>query len=285
MYYSEEEARLLVVEAGLRLIEEGLIARTWGNISARISKDEFIITPSGRAYETLKPEDLVKVKADDLSYDGDIKPSSELGIHAIAYILRPEIKFIIHTHQFYASIIGMDGENQSFAANVAYGLPGTKALRDNCMQSISRHPGINAFFLRNHGALCLGQDMDDAFDVATKLELVCKTMFNSVIDMSMGLGVETEEDRNKFFELARKTTRSLKAYIDDFAQIFGQTVDLKKDRDEICAGPDSQAQSMILDKNCAAMLYAKQKHIKPLGVLDSNLQHVVYITKYSKLKK
>ena len=68
MGYTEEKARELVIEAGLRLLEEGLIARTWGNISARISEDQFIITPSGLAYETLEPEQLVKVNIMDCSY-------------------------------------------------------------------------------------------------------------------------------------------------------------------------------------------------------------------------
>ena len=35
MAYTEQEARKLVVEAGRRLLERGLVARTWGNISAR----------------------------------------------------------------------------------------------------------------------------------------------------------------------------------------------------------------------------------------------------------
>ena len=41
MYYEDSEARRLVIEAGHRLLENKLIARTWGNISARISRDEF----------------------------------------------------------------------------------------------------------------------------------------------------------------------------------------------------------------------------------------------------
>ena len=57
--YSESQARDLVIKAGFVLIEKKLIARTWGNISARISENEFIITPSGKAYETLSPDDLV----------------------------------------------------------------------------------------------------------------------------------------------------------------------------------------------------------------------------------
>ena len=72
-YYEETEARRLVIEAGLRLVREGLIARTWGNISARISENEFVITPSGRAYETMRPDDLVKVRIRDLTVIGDGK--------------------------------------------------------------------------------------------------------------------------------------------------------------------------------------------------------------------
>ena len=95
MYYDEKTARALIIEAGHRLLENKLVARTWGNLSARISEDAFIITPSGRAYDTLAPEDLVKVCIRDLSYEGDRKPSSEKGIHAQAYLLRPDCSFII----------------------------------------------------------------------------------------------------------------------------------------------------------------------------------------------
>ena len=55
------QAKELVIKAGKELIESGLIARTWGNISCRISDTQFVITPSGRAYETLTPEEIFLV--------------------------------------------------------------------------------------------------------------------------------------------------------------------------------------------------------------------------------
>ena len=70
------QAKELVVRAGKQLVESGLIARTWGNVSCRVSDTQFVITPSGRAYETLTPEEIVLVNIADLSYDGDVKPSS-----------------------------------------------------------------------------------------------------------------------------------------------------------------------------------------------------------------
>ena len=105
------EAKQLVIKAGIEVVEYGLIARTWGNISCRVDDKRFVITPSGRPYETLTPDEIVVVNIDDCSYEGDIKPSSEKGIHAEAYRLRPEVNFVIHTHQMQASVIsalGMD---------------------------------------------------------------------------------------------------------------------------------------------------------------------------------
>ena len=68
------EAKRIVVEAGKQLVATGLIARTWGNVSCKVSDTQFVITPSGRAYESLTEDDIVLVNMDDLSYDGDIKP-------------------------------------------------------------------------------------------------------------------------------------------------------------------------------------------------------------------
>ena len=43
----EKELRAQVVATGIELLRDALVARTWGNISARVSEDKFLITPSG----------------------------------------------------------------------------------------------------------------------------------------------------------------------------------------------------------------------------------------------
>ena len=75
MAYSREEAAELIIKAGYALVEKGLIARTWGNISARLSDTEFLVTPSGMGYDRLTPDKLVVCKISDCSYEGEIKPS------------------------------------------------------------------------------------------------------------------------------------------------------------------------------------------------------------------
>ena len=180
-----QAAKELVIKAGKEVVASGLIARTWGNISCRINDKQFVITPSGRAYEDLTPDEIVLVNIEDLAYDGDVKPSSEKGIHAEAYKLRPEVNFVIHTHQMQASVVsalGFDinavseksaaviGDNVPLAS---YGLPGTGKLRAGVVAAIKRSDS-KAVIMAHHGALCMGESYEDAFAVAAELETVCE---------------------------------------------------------------------------------------------------------------
>lgn len=259
MEYTEEKARELVIEAGHKLTEKKLIARTWGNISARISEREFIITPSGIAYDVLKPENLVKVTIADLSYEGELKPSSEKGVHAAAYELRPEAGFVIHTHQTYASAICAAGEDTPFAPCAAYGLPGTKKLKENTAASIERNPDCKTFLMARHGALCIGTDFEEAFALADELEEKCRELFVSKVD-------------------PWKIRSCFKPYLDDFAQIVGPF----EHKIENVKSDDPEAVAMIFHKNCLAAAYASAAG--PMNPGDSMLQRAVYMLKYSKQK-
>lgn len=199
------KAKEIVVEAGKQLVATGLIVRTWGNISCRIDDKQFVITPSGKAYETLTPDDIVLVNMDDLSYEGDIKPSSEKGIHAQCYLHRPEIGFVIHTHQANASIVssigcdinGVDGESKEIIGDhipvSSYGLPGTGKLRKGVVATLERS-NSKAIILRHHGAVCMGTDYDDAFKVANEVETVCKKFVTDKYEAVTGKVTDTFAD-------------------------------------------------------------------------------------------
>ncbi len=183
------KAKETVIEAGRRLVETGLIARTWGNVSCRINPDQFVITPSGRAYETLTPAEIVTVNIEDCSYEGDVEPSSEKGVHAEVYRQRSDVNFVIHTHQPYASavsVLKIDFNVHDHAAaeligrrvfSIPYGLSGTRKLRENVAAILSKTEG-KAYLMVSHGALCLGEDCDEAFNVAAALEEVSDDFIN-----------------------------------------------------------------------------------------------------------
>lgn len=254
MRYEEVEARKLVIETGLFLVKEELIARTWGNISARISDSEFIITPSGKPYDTLKETDLVKVQISDLSYEGDIKPSSEKKIHAEIYKFNDNVNFVIHTHQNYATSLSLL-KQVDLAPIAKYGLPGTKKLKNNVSKALVLNPSSKAILLERHGVICFGESYDEAKDVCLKLESDAKELFGKI---------KIEKDE--------KTLR--KPYLDDYAQMMGFG---KKSVTE-----DSEAVNLIIEKNKLAAMVSKK--VKPMNFFDVSLQHFVYKKKYSKLK-
>ena len=194
-------AKQAVIDAGAELVKEGLIQRTWGNVSCRVSDTQFVITPSGRDYLSLTPEDIVLVNISDLSYEGDVKPSSEKGIHAACYALRPEVNFVIHTHQTYASLIGLTGLDinditgdaaEVIGTNVplaSYGLPGTKKLRKGVIAALRRSDS-RAVLMHHHGALCVGRDAADAFAVANALETLCEARISERFTALTGRAAE-----------------------------------------------------------------------------------------------
>ena len=188
MSISENEARILVRDGGLKLMTEGLIARTWGNISVRLDKERYVITPSGRAYDDLTPEEMVVVNAKTGDWEGDLKPSSEYKLHSAIYLDRKDIGAVIHTHQTNASVVAaarrevpaiLDDQVQILGPSVRvadYALPSTNKVVKATLKALK---GRNAALMANHGAVCIGATMDDAFVACLVLEKACKAFIEA----------------------------------------------------------------------------------------------------------
>lgn len=178
----KKEAKQIVCDAGRKLVKEGLVARTWGNISVRVDSETFVITPSGRTYEALTPDDIVEVRIEDCGYEGEVKPSSEKGLHAEVYKQSSDINAVVHTHQMNASTVAAARQdvplvNEEMGRVIGpsirvapYGLPGTGKLAKGTAASLL---GRKAALMANHGAVCIGGDMEEAFEVSRVLEKVC----------------------------------------------------------------------------------------------------------------
>ena len=183
------EARVRVCQSGKRLLEKGLVARTWGNVSVRVSDTHMIITPSGRPYAELTPEDMVPVNFHTLAFEGNIKPSSELKLHCEIYKSRPHIAAVIHTHQMYASIVAAAQKDvvvlnpghqvilgASLIKAAPYALPNSKKITFGTEKAIE---GANAALMSNHGCVCIGKDLEDVFTVCKTLEDACALYISS----------------------------------------------------------------------------------------------------------
>ena len=184
------ELKTQLVEAGRRLVTSGLVSGTWGNISIRLknSPNLFIITPSGMDYQNLSPEAIPIVNMNNLTYQGQFKPSTEVKLHAHIYAKRLDVGAIIHTHSSYASTVAaarrevppiLDDMAQIIGPTIRvadYALPGTSKLVKKTFKALH---GRNGVLLANHGALVVGRNIEEAFTAAFILEKACKVFIEA----------------------------------------------------------------------------------------------------------
>lgn len=177
-----KEAGRLVCESGKRLLHMGLVAGTWGNVSCRINEREMAVTPSGIHYDRLTGEDITVVNIGDLSYEGP-RPSSESPMHAAIYRARPEASAVIHFHSLYACTASvLEEEVPPYLEDMAqiigpsirisrHALTGSPGLTQNVLSAMEGRFGA---LLENHGAVCIGRDMEEAFAAALITEKACQ---------------------------------------------------------------------------------------------------------------
>ena len=197
------EARELICGSGQRLLRDHLVAGTWGNISCKLDDTHMVITPSGIPYEELKPENMVLVNIETLEYEGNLKPSSESSIHAEIYKVYKEINAVVHNHSVNASVIAATGQKvRPYIADMAmilgpdvrsveHAMPGSSALRDGVIKALE---GRYAAILKNHGALCVGRDMEEAFTACHLLEKSCRIQI--YVELLGGGEPLTDEEAN-----------------------------------------------------------------------------------------
>ena len=159
----------------------GWVSGSSGNISIRLKgEDKFLITPSGIPYELLKPEQMVVVdKNGNLLPGSEHKPSVETILHLKVYEARDDVNAVIHTHSIYSSVLAVlrkplppileelaiyTGGTIEVAE---YAPSGSKELADNVVKALKNK---SAVFLANHGNLCVGKDLLEAFNICALVE-------------------------------------------------------------------------------------------------------------------
>ncbi|HLN64228.1 MAG TPA: class II aldolase/adducin family protein, partial [Symbiobacteriaceae bacterium] len=176
-----EETRQAVCEYARRMMRDGLVKLTSGNISARVpGTDCFAITPSGMDYETMTPADIVVLDMALNVVAGDRRPSTERAMHRAAYARRPDVGAVVHTHSIYASAFACLGRPMEIistelamlvGATIAcapYAQSGTEQFAEAALDTLG--PEALTVLLQNHGVLAVGRTLKEAYSVAVGLE-------------------------------------------------------------------------------------------------------------------
>jgi L-ribulose-5-phosphate 4-epimerase len=100
-----EELKRQVCEANLRLVAEGLVVQTFGNVSGiDRAGGNVVIKPSGVPYDKMEPRHMVVVSLKTgRTVEGDLRPSSDTPSHLELYRAFDRVGGIVHTHSLYAT--------------------------------------------------------------------------------------------------------------------------------------------------------------------------------------
>ena len=186
---SEKELRDAIVETGRLAYQNGLMISNDGNISVLMGDGNILITPSGVCKGRIKANDLLVIDLQGnlvkSASDPALKPTSEQPMHLEVYQQRKDVRAVIHTHLIYANALAMSMGKVRMdvipEAAIAFGkipitdfaMPSSTQNADAIRNLIGKH---DVLLIRNHGALTVGKNLDEALINLERLEHVSKTL-------------------------------------------------------------------------------------------------------------
>lgn len=178
----------MIVEAGRKMYNTGLVAGTSGNISMRNpdKEDSFFITPSSMAYDQIQEHDIVEINSKGEPYIKGLRPSSEWQMHVCVYERFKKYNAIVHTHSTFATSFAVTHEDIPLILiemrpylggdlHVApYRPAGSKELGEVILPYLENR---NSCLLANHGTISCGETLEDAFMAAEYVEDAAKIYY------------------------------------------------------------------------------------------------------------
>ena len=319
---SNMDKRREIIDTGIELLEEKLVARTWGNISARIDADNYLITPSGLDYTSMREEDIVSVNIKTGEYTGINRPSGEKGVHSAAYEVFDDVNFVVHTHQTYATAVSLAGfdsleatagstagseslditeeeiEKLGGIALAEYGLPGTKEITNACKSALLT--GAHTVLMIHHGVLVLGKDKEEAMKRVKLLESICeRNVKRVIIDNTLNNHLEAldnylkalntcPEDNSSYRYCEVLTDKALIALSISETEIFSQLDDVSQMIGTKIVTVDSLDKALklsdnaVLIKGVGALIKAENKD--DLEALKVLMNKMAIVKLYTKAK-
>lgn len=171
-----------------RIYELSMTTTSGGNLSVMDDEGNIWITPSGIDKGSLTAKDIVCVHPYGVQ-EGCHIPSCELPFHTALYRSRPDIRAIVHAHPpaMVAYAIADKLPDETLLPDAAvrcrnigkagYAVPGSLKLGDMIREQFV--PGVSAVMMRNHGVVCGGKNLVDAFQTLEAAEHLAAISLNA----------------------------------------------------------------------------------------------------------
>lgn len=215
-----EQLKQQVCEANLKLVAEGLVIQTWGNVSGvDRASGHLVIKPSGVPYCEMKLEQMVVVSLESgQTVEGDLNPSSDTPTHWALYRAFAEIGGIVHTHSLYGTAWAQAGRDipalgTTHADYFAGAVPCTRRMTPTEIEGeyeletgnviIERFNELDALhfpgvLVASHAPFAWGQTPDKAVENAVVLENIAR-LASETLRINPQIGAMQSELLDKHF--------------------------------------------------------------------------------------
>ena len=177
-----EEARAAVHRTCERMVADGLVIGSSGNVSVRLDEHRFVVSAAGVPYDELCPDDHPVVDARTGEWQGPRPPTSEIALHRGVLAAMPNVGAVVHTHSRYAAAFSVARLDLPFICNESiatraervlvtdYAPPGSIDLGEQALRTFRVQPGSRAVLLANHGVVAVAPTVGEAYIVAQSVE-------------------------------------------------------------------------------------------------------------------
>src|SRR5271156_741604 len=172
MAKTEQQHRQDILDVGKLIYQKGWVAANDGNISVRLNDGRILCTCTGVSKGMMTPADVIVCDPEGNKINGARERTTELAMHLTICQMRPDVSAVVHAHPPVAPGFAVAGRPLNLALLpevivslgcvplATYGLPGTPALTDGMLPYI---PKYDAILMGNHGSVCYGEDVYQAF--------------------------------------------------------------------------------------------------------------------------
>ncbi len=187
-YYSEEISvlRQRMSDMGRRMWEREYTDGNGGNLTIRVGDNLVLCTPTLICKGYMKAEDMCLVDLDGNQLAGKRKRTSEVMTHIAVMKANPAAKSCCHAHPVHATAFAVSGlqpptcmipEAEVFLGQIGlaeYQTPGSPENARVVGDAAKEH---NSILMLNHGVICWGSDIEDAYWKMENTESYCKTIW------------------------------------------------------------------------------------------------------------
>lgn len=162
------------------------------HFSARIpGTDTFLLNPFGMLFDEITASSLVTVdhEGNVLGHSGYSTNPAGFVIHGALHMAVPQANCIIHTHSRYGTAVAMQKQGLLPASQKALTVMGWVAYHDfeGAALDTNERPRIvndlgerKILVLRNHGLLCTGKTVGEAFVWTYRIETACRQQIDAM---------------------------------------------------------------------------------------------------------